>query len=466
MVESFTVPDIKPFKEKLLYLLKDQPVFCLLDSNGYYTGKDLNQHPYYHDYDLLCAFGVRKILKCSVGNAFDALEQFKTQNAKSWIFGYFGYDLKNEIEKLNSENEDHLDFEDMFFFVPETVVVLKGNKARIEGDAEKIKKALSDTNPLPSFNFPSESHIVDSEAGSGKHTPAGPQSPFQETLRGSSHPIRFIERISKKTYLEAVEKLRRHIIEGDVYEVSFCQEFYAEDTSIEPFEVFKNLCKVSPQPFGSFMRIDKRFIMCASMERYLKKSGDKLVSQPIKGTIRRGKDDIEDEYLKKTLLNDEKERAENVMIVDLVRNDLSRVCTPGTVNVEELFGIYDFPGVFQMISTVTGELLPDKTGLDAIKASFPMGSMTGAPKIMAMNIIEQYEQSKRGVYSGAIGYFSTDGDFDFNVVIRTLLYNASKKYLSLHVGSAITYDSDPEKEYEECLVKIKTILKAIGNIRK
>ena len=452
--ETFIVKDIKVFKENLVSSLRNEAVFCLLDSNDYYSGKDLGKHPYYHDYDLLCAFGVRQMLKCGFWSSFEELDQFKAQNPNEWIFGYFGYDLKNEIEELHSENEDHLRFEDMVFFIPETVIAIKGDIAICEGNAAPIKKIFSGT-----INFPTESHAVDSEADSA----VNPQSPFKETLRGSYNPISLQNRLKKEYYLETVEKLRQHIIEGDVYEVSFCQEFYADNVEIKPSQIYQSLCEISPQPFGVYMRVDDKYIMCASMERYLKKSGSKLISQPIKGTIRRGNNEIEDESLKTILLNDEKERAENVMIVDLVRNDLSRVCAPGTVKVEELFGIYDFPGVFQMISTVTGELLPGKTDLDAIKASFPMGSMTGAPKIMAMSIIEQYEQTKRGVYSGAIGYFSPDGDFDFNVVIRTLLYNASKKYLSLHVGSAITYDSDPEKEYEECFVKIKTILKALGN---
>ena len=433
--ETFIVNDIKVFRENLVSFLGNESIFCLLDSNNYYSGKDPDEHPYYHDYDLLCAIGVRKILKSTPLNAFNELETFQKENKGEWFFGYFGYDLKNEIEKLTSENEDYLGFDEMFFFVPETVVSLKGDVATVHGNTSLLKNILSDTIPLPSL--PSNN--------------------------GNNKQVDLKNRISKEYYLETVEKLRQHIIEGDVYEVSFCQEFYAEGVDINPLNIYKSLCEISPQPFGAFIRIDDKYVMCASMERYLKKSGNKLISQPIKGTIRRGTDNVEDELLKKTLLNDEKERAENVMIVDLVRNDLSRVCAAGSVQVEELFGIYDFPGVFQMISTVTGELLAGKTGLDAIKASFPMGSMTGAPKIMAMNIIEQYEQTKRCVYSGAIGYFSPDGDFDFNVVIRTLLYNASKKYISLHVGSAITFDSDPEREYEECLVKIKTILKALEN---
>ena len=431
MIESITIQSIGVFKEKLLLLLKDEPIFCLLDSCDYYLSKDLNKHPYYHDYELICGIGAKKLLRCNTGNAFQLLEAFRNENPGEWMLGYFGYDLKNEIENLKSENPDETGFDDLFFFVPETVITLKGNQASIYGKTEKIKQTIFDS----------------------------PSTGFKEHIKQSV--ISFKERVSKKSYLEIVEKLRQHIIEGDVYEVSFCQEFYAENVSINPFDVYHSLGEISPQPFSSFCRMEDKYIISVSMERYLKKTGNKLVSQPIKGTIRRGNDAAEDEKHRELLLNDEKERAENVMIVDLVRNDLSRVCKAGTVKVEELFGIYDFPGVFQMISTVTGALLPGKTGLDAIKASFPMGSMTGAPKIMAMKIIEQYENSKRGVYSGTLGYFAPNGDFDFNVIIRTLLYNASKQYMSLHVGSAITYDSEPEREYQECLTKISMIMRVL-----
>jgi len=436
MTESFTLQNIKDFKVKLLNCLRPENVFCILDTNDFYEGKDLASKPYYHTYDYIVAMGAKAILKCSAGYAFEKLKAFKNEHQNEWIFGYFGYDLKNEIEVLESDNTDHLDFEDMFFFVPENVLLIKENQLIIHsGTNSKLNELLN---------------IINNEQTKHKLS--------------NTNLIEFKNRIAKAYYLETVEKLRNHIIEGDVYEVSYCQEFYAENADIDPFQTFEKLSQISPQPFSSFMRIEDKYILSASMERYLKKEGNKLISQPIKGTIRRGKDAEEDEFMKNALLNDEKERAENVMIVDLVRNDLSRTCIPGSVKVEELFGIYEFPGVYQMISTVVGELLPDKAGLDAIKGSFPMGSMTGAPKVMAMEIIEQYEQSKRGIYSGALGYFAPNGDFDFNVVIRTLLYNASKKNLSLHVGSAITYDSVPDREYEECLVKIRGILKLFEDV--
>ena len=203
-------------------------------------------------------------------------------------------------------------------------------------------------------------------------------------------------------------------------------------------------------------------MLCGSPERFLRKKGRQLISQPIKGTIRRGVTQQEDEVLRQQLHQSLKDRAENVMIVDLVRNDLARSCQAGTVRVPELFGTYPFRQVWQMISTVTGQQHEQVDWLAAIKNAFPMGSMTGAPKVMSMQLIEKYEKSRRGLYSGAVGYITPNRDFDFNVVIRSILYNQIRQYLSFQVGGAIVYDSDPEQEYQECLLKAKGMLKALG----
>ena len=239
--------------------------------------------------------------------------------------------------------------------------------------------------------------------------------------------------------------------------MNFCQEFYAENCGILPSEVFLRLNELSLAPYACFYKWNERYLLCASPERFMKKIGKTIISQPIKGTIKRGKTHKEDQKLKEQLLNSEKDRAENVMIVDSVRNDFARSCKAGTVKVEELFGIYSFQQVHQMISTIKGTLKPDCHFIDAIKNTFPMGSMTGAPKVITMETIEQYEHTKRGLYSGAVGYITPDGDFDFNVVIRSILYNNLTNYLSFQVGGAIVYDSDPESEYEECLLKAKAM---------
>lgn len=206
-----------------------------------------------------------------------------------------------------------------------------------------------------------------------------------------------------------------------------------------------------------FLKLNDKYLMSASPERYIKKEGTKIISQPIKGTAKREDDFILDSILKNNLVTDQKERSENVMIVDLVRNDLSQTATKGSVKVEELCKIYTFDQVHQMISTVTSQVAENTHPIDIIKSTFPMGSMTGAPKISAMKIIETLEETKRGLYSGAVGYISPSGDFDFNVVIRSILYNASNKYVSYSVGGAITAKSDPLNEYEECLLKAKAM---------
>jgi para-aminobenzoate synthetase component 1 len=267
--------------------------------------------------------------------------------------------------------------------------------------------------------------------------------------------------MDKDSYLEKVEKLRKSISLGDIYEVTFCQEFFAEQAAINPYQVYQNLKDVSPTPFSGFFKLTDKYILSASPERFLCKRKNQLFSQPIKGTAKRSSDPEEDEKIRLGLLNSTKEQAENVMIVDLVRNDLTKSAVKGSVKVEELFGIYTFPQVHQMISTISCTVDPLIHPVEALKNTFPVGSMTGAPKVRAMELIEETECSRRGIYSGSFGYFEPDGDFDFNVVIRSILYNESSKYLSFQVGGAITYASSAEAEYEECLLKASAIVKTL-----
>jgi para-aminobenzoate synthetase component 1 len=271
-----------------------------------------------------------------------------------------------------------------------------------------------------------------------------------------------LSRFSKNDYLGTVKKLQQHILKGDCYEICFCQEFYADHVQINPVTVFKNLSLLSPNPFSAFYKLDKKYLLCASPERFLKRTGDIIISQPIKGTSRRSaNENRNDEEEINLLLSDEKERSENIMVVDLVRNDLSKICKEGSVSVKEYLKIYSFPQVHQMISTIEGRLRSDVSFTDILSATFPMGSMTGVPKRRVMELIEYYEKTKRGLFSGSVGYINPEGDFDFNVVIRSILYNELKQYLSIQVGSAITWKSDPEKEYEECNIKIEAMKKAL-----
>ncbi|GAB2983186.1 anthranilate synthase component I family protein [Mucilaginibacter puniceus] len=413
------VADPLIFKQKALIWAASFNAVCYLDSNNF--------NDPYSKFDTLIAAGVKDSIVANANTAFDALAQFKANNP-GWLTGFFSYDLKNEIEKLSSINPDHLHFPDLCFFAPEYLILINGNEVEVIADhADDI------------FNTIEQQNLSASEA----------------------NHITLQSRLSRDEYISIVNKIKEHITRGDIYVTNFCQEFFANAT-INPVEVFLHLNEISPNPFGTFFKWEDKYILCASPERFLAKRGDKLISQPIKGTAKRGATEAEDEVIKQELRNHAKELQENVMIVDLVRNDLTRSAKQGTVKTEELFGIHSFSQVHQMVSTIVCELQEDISPVQAIKNTFPMGSMTGAPKISSMQLMEQYEHSKRGVYSGAIGYFSPDDDFDFNVVIRTLLYNQSEKYLSFHVGSAITYHADAEKEYEECLLKAKAIMEVLG----
>ncbi len=355
-------------------------------------------------------------------------------NAKQWVCGYISYDYKNNIENLYSKNNDYIGFEPYHFFIPELVVGFNDDTFKI----------------LHSSNATLEQQFLS----------AAKEKPEQQEKIFAKPEIK--SRITKPQYLQAVSELHNHIKRGDIYEVNFCHEFYAENIELNPAMLYLDLITVSPTPFSVFLKHGNRYLLSASPERFLKKSGNKLISQPIKGTIKRHVNDKQkDEALKENLQNNPKERSENIMIVDLVRNDLSRIAQRNSVKVEELCQIYTFPQVHQMISTVSCRLKNDVSFKDVIHATFPMGSMTGAPKIRAMELIEKYESTRRGLYSGTVGYITPDGNFDFNVVIRSLLYNQKKHYLSFMVGGAITYLSDPEQEYNETLLKASAMLKVL-----
>ncbi|SDG62005.1 para-aminobenzoate synthetase component 1 [Pedobacter terrae] len=415
-----TIQNISDFKRKALHWANQFEVSCFLDSNDYKNA--------YSVYDFIIAADVRDELQYSTGNGFDQLKNFYAKH-KQWVFGYFSYDLKNGIEDLQSNNPDGLNFPDLYFFVPKYLIAFK------DGKAEIILGDQSILGEIESFSFDD---------------------------RQQSKAVQIFQRLSKDQYITKVEALRNHIHRGDIYEINFCQEFFAENAEIDPIHTFEALNHISPMPFAGYFKVHDQYILSATPERFLCKRGSKLTSQPIKGTAKRSSDPKEDNAIKLQLRNNIKEQAENVMIVDLVRHDLTKSAVKGSVKVDELFGIYSFPQVHQMISTVSCELNPEIHFIDAIKNTFPMGSMTGAPKVKAMKLIEEYEVTKRGIYSGSFGCISPDGDFDFNVVIRSILYNAESKYLSFQVGGAITYQSNAISEYEECLLKASAILKVLG----
>jgi len=427
---SIVVEDVENFKENLLSWAQQFNEVVWFDSNSDFG--NFNQD--YSRYDVVLAVEANSILNCNYKNAFKKLKAFQS-NINDYIFGYLSYDLKNDIEDLHSDHLNNLSFSDLFFFQPKKLFFLKGNSLEISYLKDHKNEIESDLEEI--FRW----------------------KQLEMTLREDE--IKISKRITKTQYYQKLDHILEHIHRGDIYEVNFCQEFYAENTTIDPLTVYQKLNEISSPPFATFLKIDEQFLLSASPERFVKKQENQIISQPIKGTIKRGKNQQDDNKLKHQLENDLKERTENIMIVDLVRNDLSKTAIKGTVRVEELCKVYTFKQVHQLISTVVSEVRSETNPVDIIKSLFPMGSMTGAPKISAMKIIEELEETKRGLYSGAVGYFTPDNDFDFNVVIRSILYNQTNKYVSFSVGGAITSKSIIEKEYDECLVKAKAMKKAL-----
>ncbi|WP_033962219.1 aminodeoxychorismate synthase component I [Psychroserpens jangbogonensis] len=424
-IQKHHIDNVDQYKQKILFWSQQYDEVIWLDSNNYKQK--------YSSYDAVLAVEAFTSIQTDYNDAFGQVKEYQSIT-KDWLFGYLSYDLKNDVEELSSNNFDGLHFPELCFFQPKKLFFLKGN-----------------TLETHYLNFVSDE--VDDDLKSILQTVA--IEDVESKQNGNDIKIKL--RTHKDEYFNKVNAVLNHIHRGDIYEANFCQEFYAEQTTINPIEIYNNLNRISKPPFASFIKLYDKYLLSASPERYIKKDGNKITSQPIKGTAKRSLNKLEDDKLKKELSEDIKERSENVMIVDLVRNDLSKTAAKGSVKVEELCKVYSFDQVHQMISTVTSQIDDATHPVDVIKSTFPMGSMTGAPKISAMKIIEQLEVSKRGLYSGAVGYFTPDNNFDFNVVIRSILYNESEKYVSYSVGGAITAKSDPLKEYEECLLKAKAM---------
>ena len=410
------------FSEKLLAASEH------FDSFMFLRGEGLLKHG---NPVALVAAGVESELRHTGRNYFDSLETYRRSVGQN-IFGFLGYDLKNELEKLSSDNPDITESPAAYFFEPAYLFDVSRNSVTVSGN-RTLAELSSEFERIYSLK---------------NDTPAALHSPPE-----------FRCRYSKEAYYEAISEIKKHLQRGDIYELNFCIEFYAESFKEAPAALFSRLYDFSPMPFSLYFKMGDHHLLCASPERFLKKEGKHIISQPMKGTVKRGNNELEDAALKLQLENDQKERSENIMIVDLVRNDLSKVAAPGTVRVDELCSVYQFPNVFQMISTVSAEVRNEFNPTQIIAAAFPMGSMTGAPKIRAMQLIDTFEHSRRGVFSGAAGYLTPNGDFDFNVIIRSFVYNAASGYLSYQAGSAITIASEAEKEYNECMLKAASVFK-------
>ncbi len=416
------------FKEQILYWSQQFNETIILDSNV-----ESNENQLYKSYDLIVAVDAFTSIQTDYEKAFEDLYQYQSK-ANDWLFGYLAYDLKNDVEHLQSQNFDGLGFSDLYFFQPKKIFLLKDSTLEIQ-----------------------YLNMCDDEIDSDLEDILN-----QEKSESQESKVTIQQRISKENYIKKVEKTLAHIRRGDIYEANFCMEFYSNEASIAPFEVFTKLNKISAAPFSVYLKKNNHYLLSASPERYLKKENEKVISQPIKGTAKRNSNSELDGQNKVALQYNAKERSENIMIVDLVRNDLSQTATKSSVEVEELCNVYSFKQVHQMISTITSNVAHTTSPIEILRTTFPMGSMTGAPKISAMKIIEDLEETKRGLYSGAVGYFTPSGNFDFNVVIRSILYNSDNKYLSFSVGSAITSEAIPENEYEECLLKAKAMFEVLN----
>ena len=411
------------FKVQILHWINQFEVCTFLDSHTYtspYTAID-------------CIAAVHPTSYISLEKVDPtALDAYIEENKGAWIFAHLNYEYHN-ITKSNSK-VNLTGFPLAYLYTPAVTIELKGNKVTIQSVHD---------NPQIIFD---QIHTLDFSSGG-------------QTLSSTTiTPL-----INKATYLDNIHKILALIRRGDFYEINYCQAFEAALKNVHPVNLYEALTALSPTPFACFYKNDCDYLLCASPERYLQKKGPHLISQPIKGTIKRNtQNEIDDKIQLETLQNSSKDKSENVMVVDLVRNDLSRICEQGSVEVSELFGIYSYPQVHQMISTITGKINVNTSFSEILEATFPMGSMTGAPKKSVMETIDLLEPTKRGLYSGTVGYINPAGDFDFNVVIRSIFYNSQSGKANYQVGGGITIYSDPEKEYEECLLKASAIKKVLS----
>lgn len=425
-IASYTLDEAERFRDGLLQWAARFEVFVCLNSHGHLDP--------YGDFDmLLAADPIDQVAASLEKGAFEQLHAALSRQ-KDWFFGYLSYDLKNDLEPLTSANPSGLNFPALYFFRPKRIIRLRGKQVDFlysEGSAHEIEDDFR-------------------QIGKAGETPAGTAGAL---LAGG----RIRSRMSREAYRDAVGQLHGHINRGDIYEANLCLEYFADQTQIDPFQTYRNLSRKTESPFSSLMKAPAGWVISASPERYLRKKGGLLIAQPMKGTAARSPDPEIDRRLKLALETDPKERSENIMIADLVRNDLSKRATRGSVRVAELCRVYGYRQAHQMVTTVLAEVPPDTPPVLLIRDSFPMGSMTGAPKVSAMKILEKVERSRRGVYSGALGYISPEGDFDFSVVIRSILYDPVAQHVSFSVGSAITAGSRAESEYKECLLKARAL---------
>ena len=354
--------------------------------------------------------------------------------ATDWWFGHLAYEYKDRLEGLTSRHRDAFHWPIAHWFRPKWVLEWSAGRMQLHVHESERSEAMAWIEEMrSSVGIPGKAPRIEWSCG-----------------------------VTREEYLDGARALLQRIQRGDIYEVNYCIAHFARANGFDPGAAFNALLERTQAPFAGFMRLGQRYALCCSPERFLRIQAARMMGEPMKGTRPRAADAEEDRRLAIELVNDPKERSENVMAVDVMRNDLSRTSIPGTVRVPELFGLRTHPRVHQLVSIIEAERRSDASPFDAVRAAFPPASMTGAPKVSAMRQIDQQEQQARGLYSGTLGFFAPDGTADLNVVIRTLLFDAVSGRLSIPTGSALTALCDPAAEWEECLVKFNTIAHALS----
>ena len=417
--KSYSLKNKDLFVKKVVNFSSNQTHFTLLNSNDSFD-----------DYELIIAYGAESFIQSSK-NSLQKIDKY-ISCVNDWVFGFLSYDLKNEIENLSDLNKDIFNLPNVYFYQPKVIWLIKGEKAKIYSISKK--NLNEDWDKINSIHY-------------------------KECTRKSS--IDLIPRTSREEYVKKIKKIKKRILKGDCYEMNFCFDMYSKNKKINPYKTYIKLNNYTRSPMSTFFKLNQLFLLSSSPERFIKRNDKTIISQPIKGTAKRGLNLTEDEKIKERLLSSPKELSENHMIVDLVRNDLSRLARKGSVKVKNLNKLYTFKRVHQLISTIEAKIESKTKFSKIINGMFPMGSMTGAPKIESMNIIDEYESTKRGLYSGSVGYIKPNKDFDFNVVIRSIIYDEILKEINVNIGSAITFKSDAESEFEECLLKAEPMIKSL-----
>jgi para-aminobenzoate synthetase component 1 len=430
-------------------LFKEDKTTAILDSAmayenlGRYSFVGLNPFTTFKYEEQICTINGEKIS----GEPFEELKKlintYKVENNTELPYiagaiGYFSYDLGRTIEELPIMALEEVKIPDCYFYFYDNAIVV---------DNLEKKTYITGLGILKS----SENSVGEIRDRILK----GNRVKYDELNKGDTE---FTSNFGKDEYIDTVEKVRQYIRTGDIYITNLTQRFCC-DTTKDPYEVYKNLRHINPAPFAAFMNIEDFSIVSSSPERFLEIKNNIVETRPIKGTRPRGRNCEEDLKNKLELINSEKDKSELLMIVDLERNDLSKVCKPFSVKVTELFKLEEYSTVFHLVSTVVGELRDEYTAVDCLKSCFPGGSITGAPKIRAMEVIEELEPTRRNIYTGCIGYFGFDGNADFNIVIRTILMKDKKAYLG--VGGGITWESLKEAEYQETLDKAKALMRVL-----